>query len=89
VHVTTVCPSYVATGLFDGAKPPLLTTMLTPDRLADMVARAVLRNKSKVLAPWLVKLTPPLKGILPAGMFNAVSGFLGATSSMTQWKGRG
>ena len=89
VHVTTVCPSYVSTGLFDGAKPPFLTAMLTPDRLANMVTRAVLRNKSKVLAPWLVKLTPPLKGLLPPGLFNAVSGMLGATSSMTQWKGRG
>ncbi len=48
-----------------------------------------MRNKSKVLAPWLVKLTPPLKGLLPPGLFNAVSGMLGATSSMTQWKGRG
>ena len=89
VHVTTVCPSYVSTGLFDGAKPPMLTTMLTPDRLADLVTSAVLRNKSQVLAPWLVKLTPPLKGLLPASLFNAVSGLLGATSSMTQWKGRG
>ena len=89
VHVTTVCPSYVSTGLFDGAKPPLMTRMLTPERLADQVARAVLGNRSYVLAPWLVKLTPPLKGLLPAGLFNTVSGFLGATSSMTQWKGRG
>ena len=89
VHVTTVCPSYVSTGLFDGAKPPMLTTMLTPDRLADKVAAAVLGNKSHVLAPWLVKLTPPLKGLLPAGLFNSVSSLLGATSSMTHWKGRG
>ena len=89
VHVTTVCPSYVSTGLFDGAKPPFMTSMLTPERLGDLVTNAVLKNKSKVLAPWLVKLTPPLKGLLPAGLFNVVSGMLGATSSMTQWKGRG
>lgn len=89
VHVTVVCPSYVSTGLFDGAKPPLFTRMLTPERLADKVTRAVLRNKRAVLAPWLVKVTPPLKGILPAGAFNLISGTLGATSSMTKWKGRG
>ena len=89
VHVTMVCPSYVSTGLFDGVKPPLLTSMLTPDKLANMVARAVLSNKKKVLAPWLVKITPPLKGILPAALFNMISGTLGATSSMTKWKGRG
>jgi short-subunit dehydrogenase len=89
VHVTTVCPSYVSTGLFDGVKPPLLTSMLTPDKLGDMVTRAVLTNKKKVLAPWLVKVTPPLKGLLPASLFNMISGTLGATSSMTKWKGRG
>lgn len=89
VHVTMVCPSYVSTGLFDGAKPPLFTRMLTPERLANMVTRAVLSNKRAVLAPWLVKVTPPLKGILPAGIFNMISGTLGATSSMTKWKGRG
>lgn len=89
VHVTMVCPSYVSTGLFDGAKPPMFTRMLTPDRLAAMVMRAVLSNKRAVLAPWLVKVTPPLKGILPAGIFNMISGTLGATSSMTKWKGRG
>jgi short-subunit dehydrogenase len=89
VHVTTVCPSYVSTGLFDGARPPLLTSMLTPEKLGDLVTRAVLANRKKVLAPWLVKLTPPLKGILPASLFNMISGTLGATSSMTQWKGRG
>lgn len=89
VHVTMVCPSYVSTGLFDGAKPPMFTRMLTPERLANMVTRAVLSNKRAVLAPWLVKVTPPLKGILPAGIFNMISGTLGATSSMTKWKGRG
>ena len=89
VHTTLVCPSYVSTGLFDGAKPPLFTRMLTPERLADLVTRAVLSNRRAVLAPWLVKVTPPLKGLLPAGIFNMISGTLGATSSMTQWKGRG
>jgi short-subunit dehydrogenase len=88
VHVTMVCPSYVATGLFDGAKPPLFTRMLTAERLAEKVTRAVLGNKRAVLAPWLVRVTPPLKGLLPAGVFNMISGTLGATSSMTKWKGR-
>lgn len=89
VHVTMVCPSYVSTGLFDGAKPPLFTRMLTPERLANLVTRAVLSNKRSVLVPWLVRMTPPLKGILPASLFNMISGTLGATSSMTKWKGRG
>src|SRR5262245_54600408 len=31
VHVTTICPSYVSTGLFDGAKAPRTTRLLTPE----------------------------------------------------------
>lgn len=89
VKVTIVCPSYVSTGLFDGARPPVLTRLLTPDRLADQVVAAIKGDRLWVLTPWLVKVTPILKGLLPTGLFNTVSGALGATSSMTGWKGRG
>jgi short-subunit dehydrogenase len=89
VHVTAVCPSYVATGLFDGAKAPLTTSLLTADKVAELVTRAVLRNKRFVRTPWLVRTTPALKGILPFPMFNAVASLLGANTSMMQWKGRG
>lgn len=88
VKVTIACPSYVSTGLFDGARPPFLTRLLTPERLADRVVSAITRERLWVLTPWLVKVTPALKGLLPTPMFNAISGLLGATSSMTGWKGR-
>ncbi len=89
VHVTTACPSYVATGLFDGARAPFATSILTPEKLADKIARAITGNKLWILTPWLVKVTPTLKGLLPTRMFNSVAGVLGANTSMTQWKGRG
>ncbi len=89
VGVTTVCPSYVATGLFDGVRPPFTTRLLTADRVADLTVRAVRAGKRTVLAPWLVKVTPMLKGLLPEPLFYTVAGLLGATSGMTTWKGRG
>ena len=88
VHVTTACPSYVSTGLFDGVKPPFLTRLLTPDRLADQVMRAVRRNRLWVLTPWLVRVTPPLKGILPTRWFDRISGLLGVYAGMSHWRGR-
>ncbi len=87
LHVTTVCPLYVSTGLFEGARPPRLTRMLTPDRLADRVVRAVLHNRPFVRTPWLVKITPMLKALLPGSMSDALAWSFGATSSMVQWKG--
>ncbi len=89
VHVTTMCPSYVSTGLFEGARPPRFTSMLTAERLGDKTVQAVLANTETVRTPWLVAVTPLLKGVLPSRLFYITAGILGATKSMTQWKGRG
>lgn len=88
VHVTTVCPSYVATGLFAGAKAPFSTRLLTPALLADRIVAGILANKRVIRTPWLVKVTPLLKGLLPGPLFYTVSGLLGVSTSMTQWTGR-
>ena len=88
VHVTTVCPSYVSTGLFDGARPPLMTSLLTADRLADRIRDAVLANRRFVRTPWLVAVTPFLKGVLPFPIFYRIAAILGVSTSMTDWRGR-
>jgi short-subunit dehydrogenase len=87
VGVTTVCPSYVSTGLFDGARPPLTTRVLTPERVAALTVRAVRRRRSWVLTPWLVKITPAATALLPTPLADRVSRLLGVTSGMASWKG--
>jgi all-trans-retinol dehydrogenase (NAD+) len=88
VHVTTVCPLYVSTGLFEGARPPRFTSMLTPAQLADEIVQGVERDRVFVRTPWLVKLVPFLNGVLPTGLADALSTALGAAGSMEQWTGR-
>jgi short-subunit dehydrogenase len=88
VKVTTVCPSYVSTGLFEGARPPKTTSMLTPEELAQQIVQGIKHDEVAVLTPWLVKVTPILKGVLPTRLFDAIAWTLGATSSMAQWRGR-
>ena len=90
VHVglTAVCPSYVGTGMFDGVTTPRLTRMLTPERVADLTVRAVLAGRAWVLTPWLVKVTPFLRGVLPRQVFDAVARAFGVNTSMTSWHGR-
>jgi short-subunit dehydrogenase len=88
VRVTAVCPSYVGTGLFDGATPPRATRVLTTERLADRVVHAVRRNRRYVLVPWLVRVTPLLKGVLPGPVFDRVADLFGATTGMLHWRGR-
>ena len=88
VHVTTVCPLYVSTGLFEGARPPLFTSMLTPERLADEIVEGVERDRVFVRTPWLVKLVPFLNGVLPTSLVDALSNAMGAAGSMERWTGR-
>jgi len=87
VGVTTVCPSYIGTGMFEGVRAPTTTKILKPEFIARRVVEAVLRDKAYVLEPWLVKLTPPLKSLLPTKLFDKVSSMLGATTGMTGWTG--
>ncbi len=88
VKVTTVCPSYVSTGLFEGARPPKTTSMLTPEGLAQDIVQAIHHDDVYLLTPWLVKLTPILKGVLPTRLFDMIGWALGASSSMAHWRGR-
>jgi NAD(P)-dependent dehydrogenase (short-subunit alcohol dehydrogenase family) len=88
VRVTAVCPGYVNTGMFDGARALRLTRILKPERVADLTVRAVLANREMVMTPWVVHLGPMLRGILPRPVFDWTARLFGAQSSMAQWKGR-
>jgi all-trans-retinol dehydrogenase (NAD+) len=88
VHVTTVCPGVVSTGLFEGAAPLRLTRILTPEDVASSVVDGILRNASYVRTPWLAKLAPVLRGVLPHRAFNTVLGIFGGSATMDNWTGR-
>jgi short-subunit dehydrogenase len=88
VHLTAVCPSYVATGLFEGVRPPFGTKLLTPAYVADRTVRAVLKNQLYVRLPWMVGMTPLMKAISPVGLFYRGADFLGVNTSMLHWRGR-
>jgi all-trans-retinol dehydrogenase (NAD+) len=88
VHVTSICPSYVSTGLFDGAKAPRFTRLLTADRVAELTVKAVLANKPYVRTPWLVATTPIMKALSPFRVFYRVAALLGVNTSMMEWRGR-
>ncbi|MEM6455458.1 MAG: SDR family NAD(P)-dependent oxidoreductase [Acidobacteriota bacterium] len=89
LRVTTVCPGYVDTGLFDGAAPVKTTRMLTPAELGQQVTKAVKNGDVWVLEPWIVKFTPLLKHGLPTALSDFLSDAFGASSSMNAWTGHG
>ncbi len=89
VGVTTVCPSFVSTGMFAGARAPLLTPFLTAETVAAKTLAAVKRNQPFVLEPWLVKITPALMSTLPTFVTDRISWLVGASTSMAGWRGHG
>ena len=90
IEVTTVQPGFIDTGMFRGVSPPLLTPLLKPEAVAHHVIRAIRKNKRVLREPFMVKLIPFLKGILPDALFHLVAGKLFRVyKSMDTFKGRG
>ena len=48
----------------------------------------MLHDRGYVRTPWLVKVAPVLRGVLPHRAFNAVHGFFGGATTMDTWTGR-
>jgi short-subunit dehydrogenase len=89
VRVTIVCPGYVGTGMFEGARALRLTRILKPERVADLTVRAVLANREMVMTPWVVALGPAVTGILPRRVVDWTARLFGVQKSLAEWKGRG
>jgi len=89
VKVTTVQPSYIDTGMFEGVKAPLLTPLLKPETIARKIIEAVKKDKILLREPFIVKITPFLKGVLPTRIFDIVAGRLFRVyESMNTFRGR-
>lgn len=90
IKVTTVTPSYISTGMFDGVKTHWISPVVKPEQAAQKVIRGIERNKVYVRMPWSVFLIPILKGLLPAKWFDVVAGkWLKVYQSMDEFKGHG
>lgn len=88
VHVTTVCPSYISTGMFDGVKTPMFTPMLTPEKVVHSIIKGMLKKDSFVIEPAIAKSTELLKAALPQKIWDEVAYRIGVSTSMYSWKGK-
>lgn len=88
LKVTTFCPSYISTGMFEGARGPLLTPLMTPEDAADRAWRAVSAGQPQLIAPGMAKLGKVLRGILPVRAWDFVGGkVFGIYSTMDKFTG--
>lgn len=88
LHVTTITPSYIDTGMFEGVKAPVLTPILKPEEIVEQIIKAVRKDRILVRAPKIVNLLPFLRGVLPTRIFDYTAEQLGVYDSMSEFKGR-
>ena len=88
LHVTTICPSYIDTGMFKGVKAPTLFPLLKPDDVINITNKAIKKNEHLFLMPENLYVVPALKGIIPSKLFDKAASWLGVYSSMNSFEGR-
>ena len=89
LKVTTFCPSYISTGMFDGARGPLLTPLMTPEDAVDRAWRATVNGQPQLIAPATAQLGKVLRGLLPVRAWDFVGGkVFGIYSTMDKFTGR-
>lgn len=86
VRVTAVCPSFIDTGMFNGARAPRMTRLLDPEKLVTRIVAATRRGDAYLLEPFIVKLMPLFR-LLPTNLLDGLARFFGVASSMKQWEG--
>jgi all-trans-retinol dehydrogenase (NAD+) len=90
IGTTVVCPFYVDTGMFEGARTrvPWLLPVLRPDVVVRRTVRAVERGRRRVILPRFAYLAFPLR-LLPVAWFDRIMAWMGLTRSMEGFRGRG
>ena len=88
VHVTTVAPYYINTGMFDGVTSRIFP-ILDPERTAAKIIRAIEHNRDFKGIPWGFHFIRFWQGLLPTSWFDIIFGkWFGIFSAMDHFTGR-
>ncbi|GAB7145521.1 SDR family NAD(P)-dependent oxidoreductase [Mycobacterium riyadhense] len=87
VRVTTVCPTYINTGMFDGAKGILFTPMLKQEDVVEQTWTAMLEGRPFVVMPWTSKMNRVLSAVLPTRLRDVYLRRVGVYNSMDEFRG--
>jgi all-trans-retinol dehydrogenase (NAD+) len=88
VRITTICPAYINTGMFEGITPPFLFPILDPEKLAGKIMRAIENESAYLHEPFLAKTTDLMRALLPIFLQDCVYQFFRLSTAMKTWKGR-
>jgi len=89
IATTVVCPSYIDTGMFAGARTrfPRLLPILEGRDVVERIVRAIRRDEPRVVMPPFLRALPLLRA-LPIRVFDRIADVLGVNDSMDEFTGR-
>jgi all-trans-retinol dehydrogenase (NAD+) len=86
--VTTVCPTYINTGMFDGAKGMLFTPMLKQEAVIDRTWSEMLNGGPFLIMPWTSRVNNAFLRLLPVKVRDFYLDRAGVYHSMDEFTGR-
>ena len=87
VHVTTIAPYYINTGMFDGVRSRIIP-ILKPEWVAKKTLKAIEKNKKISSWPLGYHLIRTLQAILPLKGLDLLCKALGIYNALDHFKGR-
>lgn len=88
VKTTCICPYFINTGMFDGAKSAFPMYILSPEETVTRIINAIQQEETQVTIPWRGNIIFILK-LLPTSLVDKVGTILGISSQMDDFHGRG
>ncbi len=87
IHITIVCPAFVATAMVEGVRPPRCTRLLTPEEVGRKIYEAMKANKAMLIMPATVYLEFLTK-LLPPKLAFGIIRLMKVDTSLDNWTGR-
>lgn len=87
VHVTTIAPYYISTGMFDGVRSRIIP-ILKPEWVAKKTLNAIEKNKKISSWPLGYHLIRTLQALLPLRALDLLCKVLGIYNALDHFKGR-
>jgi short-subunit dehydrogenase len=81
IKVVVVCPGYMATKMFVGAKIPRFTRLFDPQLTSTALMKALDTGKEEVFIPWTLKGIAFSRGLYPPWLMEKMVEFTGMHES--------
>ena len=88
VKTTCICPYFISTGMFEGAKNAFPMYMLTPIEVVTRIIGAIQQEEAMVIVPWRGQIVLWAK-LLPTSFSDKLGKAIGVQSLMSDFKGKG